>query len=135
MHSNASAKLLWTNANGAVSTTLTASGNSGASLIDLRYATDVWLAVSVGANPTGTTPTLDVYLDVQDAAGNWFTQVLHATPQITTASGNASAYGGLYLPSGTGVTPLVLPEWGRASWAVGGTNPVYTKTTISLYGR
>lgn len=134
-HSNLSAKLLWTNRNGNVGTTLTASGDSGTPLVDLRYASALWLAVSVTGTVAGTTPTLDVYLDVMDAAGDWFTHVAHATPQLT-AAGQAQVSTGLFLPSGAGLAPLVLPEYGRVSWAVGGTaNPKFDGAVISLYGR
>jgi hypothetical protein len=133
VHSNSSAKLLWTSKT-QPGTTLAASSDSGTPPIDLRYASSLWLAVHVGA-VTGTNPTLDVYLDLQDAAGNWFTQVLHANPQLT-AAGFASGSAGLHLPSGTGLAPVVLPEYGRVSWTVGGTaSPTFTNTVISLYGR
>lgn len=133
MHSTPSAKLLWSNRSNP-GTTLAASGNSGNTPIDLRYVNSLWLAVSVTA-ATGTNPILDVYLDLQDAAGNWLTQILHATPQLTGA-GSASGSAGLHLPSGTGLTPVVLPEYGRISWTVGGTaTPTFTGTVVSLYGR
>ena len=90
MHSTPSAKLLWSNRSNP-GTTLAASGNSGNTPIDLRYVNSLWLAVSVTA-ATGTNPILDVYLDLQDAAGNWLTQILHATPQLTGA-GSASGSG------------------------------------------
>lgn len=131
-HADGSAKLLWTNQ--ASGTTLTASGNSGSIPIDLRYVSSLWLAVNVTGSPAGTTPTLDVYLDVQDAAGNWFTQAAHATPQLTTSAGTAQVSAGLRLPAGTGLAPLVLPERGRVSWVLSGTNPSYA-AVISLYGR
>lgn len=136
-HADGSAKVLWSNQTSGTGTTLTASGNSATATdptIDLRYVTSLWLAVDVTAPPTGTTPTLDVYLDVQDAAGNWFTQIAHATPQLTTAAGTAQVSVGLHLPSGTGLAPLVLPEHGRISWVLSGTNPSYS-AVISLYGR
>lgn len=134
-HADGSAKLLWSNQRNGAGTTLTASGNSGtAPPIDLRYVNSLWLTVDVTGTPGGTTPTLDVYLDVQNADGNWFTQVAHATPQLTASAGTAQVSIGLHLPSGTGLAPLVLPEYGRVSWTLGGTSPSYT-AVISLYGR
>lgn len=102
------------------------------SLIDLRDVADVWLSVFSNSAAGGATPTLDVYLDVQDSAGNWFTQVVHATPQLTTAAGTASASAGLHM-SGTGA--LVLPAWGRIAVVVGGTTPSYPSVTINVWGR
>jgi hypothetical protein len=136
-HADTSAKVLWSNQGSGTGTTLTASGNSStatAPTIDLRYVSSLWLAVEVTGTPGGTTPTLDVYLDVRDAAGNWFTQVAHATPQITGTAATAQVSIGLHLPAGTGMAPMVLPESGRVSWVLSGTNPSYA-AVISLYGR
>jgi hypothetical protein len=130
-----SAKLLWTNLSNGTGTSLNASGNSGTAPIDIRYVDALWLAVSATGTATGTTPTLDVYLDVRDAAGTWFTQVAHATPQLTTAAGTAAVSVGLYLPTGTALAPMVLPEYGRVSWVIAGTTPNYPSVVISLYGR
>jgi hypothetical protein len=128
------ARLLYTNLGDPVLGT----GLSGAgtvhsnpnALVDLYDACDVWLAVAV-ATSAGTSPTLDVYLDAQDWAGNWFTQLVHA-PQITAGPGQSQVSAGIHI---TGSGSIVLPRWARITAVVGGTSPVYTGLSISLYGR
>ena len=126
------ARTLW-NLNGSgLSTTLSASGNSGSTTpIDIGDVSDVWLAVNVTGTPTGTTPTLDVQLDVQDPDGNWYPQVVKVT-QLTTAAGRSSVSCGLHIAS-TG--SMVLPRFCRVVWTLGGTTPVYPQTSIALVGR
>jgi hypothetical protein len=95
----------------------------------------VWLAVTVAGTPTGTSPTLDVGLDVQDPDGNWYPTVAKIT-QITTAAGRGSAYAGLHMPNVASTSAaLVLPSFGRVTWTLGGTSPVYPQTSIALMGR
>ena len=126
------ARALWNLSASGLSTTLSASGNSGSTApISLREVTDVWLAVNVTGTPTGTTPTLDVQLDVQDPDGNWFPQVVKIT-QLTTSAGRSSVSCGLHIP---GSGSIVLPRFCRVAWTLGGTNPVYPQTSISLVGR
>lgn len=128
------ARVLW-NLTGSGPTTLSASGNSGATPIHLHDACDVWLAVNVTGTPTGTAPTLDVGLDVQDADGNWYPTVVKIT-QLTTTAGRGSAYAGLNMPNVASTSAaLVLPHYGRVAWTIGGTNPVYPQASIALIGR
>lgn len=110
-------------------TTLSASGSS--QRISLEEVCDLWLAVYVNGTSTGTTPTLDVQLDVQDADGHWLPQVAKIA-QITTTPGYASISAGLHI-AGNG--SMVLPHWCRITWTLGGTTPVYPQTSICLYGR
>lgn len=126
------ARTLW-NLNGSgLSTTLSASGNSGSTTpIDIGDVSDLWLAVNVAGTPTGTTPTLDVQIDVQDPDGNWFLQVVKIT-QLTTSAGRSAVSCGLHIPGGGSI---VLPRFCRVAWTLGGTNPVYPQTSISLTGR
>ncbi len=151
MHPNLSATLLWTN-QGTVGTTLTSDDHSDA--IDLRQVNAVWLAVAVGAILTGDRgdspidprklpPELLVRFEVQDSGGTWFhVLTVHPYPAYDPpimAHGSA----GLFLPAGpdssgrrdSDFAPMVLPEYGRVSWSVLGTSPVFRSTVISLYGR
>lgn len=123
-----SPRVLFNLSSAPLTTTLTASASSNP--ISLLHVADLWLAVSLGAAPTGTTPTLDVQIDVQDADGNWFPQVAKVT-QLTASVTSSSVSAGLHV--GTG---LVLPHWCRLTWAVGGTaSPTFSKVSMSLYGR
>lgn len=127
---NPRAGLLWWSQT-AVSTTLSGAGTGHSTPIDLRDVCDVWLVVAVTGTATGTTPTLDVSLDAQEAAGQWIPQVAKLT-QITTTPAVGSVSAGLHMGT-TGA--VVLPEWGRVTWTLGGTTPVYPGVSISLYGR
>lgn len=132
-----SVRLIWSLASSGKGTTITTSGNSGAPLtgqptqndvtaVDLRRADDLWLSVSAaGGSGTALTAQLDAYDDL----GNLFPQLLKVT--LTPAPpGQAVAFGGRH--GGGGSSYLVLPEWGRVSWALTGT---MTGVEIALYGR
>jgi hypothetical protein len=125
------ARVLWNLKGSGISPTLSASGNSGTTPINLIAVTDVWLAVFVAGTSTGTTPTLDVQLDVQDPDGNWILQVAKVT-QLTSAPNYSTASAGLHIAS-TG--SMVLPLYGRVTWTLGGTTPVFPNASISLIGR
>ena len=126
------ARVLWNLSASGLTTTLSASGNSGSTTpISVREVTDVWLAVSVAGTSTGTSPTLDVQLDVQDADGNWFLQVAKIT-QLTSAPGSSSVSCGLHIASSGS---MVLPRFCRVAWTLGGTTPVFPRASISLFGR
>ncbi len=123
------AKILWNlkTAPG-LSQTLTTSGNSG--LITLIDVTDVWLGVYVTGTATGTLPTLDVQLDFADPDGNFFPQAAKIT-QLTSSPNYTSVSAGLHVAGG-----LVLPQFGRIAWTVGGTgSPTWPGVSISLTGR
>ncbi|MEV5944235.1 hypothetical protein [Streptomyces sp. NPDC051994] len=106
------------------SQTITASGDSGA--LDTTSVANGILSVFV-TGATGTTPSITVYYDVQDAAGYWLTtQTLTAItsgPNFTFAS------------LGPGSGGYILTGIGRVRWVVTGTNPSFTGVTISLIGR
>lgn len=120
---------LWT-----ATTTLTASGNSG--LLDMTAVGAAWLSVYVPNAPTGTTPTLDVYYDQQDAAGNLLTGLVHIGP-ITAVGPYAASFGvGIgYIGGGAVGGGLCLSGVGRVQWVLGGTTPSFGGATISLIGR
>lgn len=109
--------------------TLTTSGNSPT--FNMSVVTDVLLSV-MATGVSGTTPTLDVYFEMQDAAGNWI-QVLHPT-QITAALTNpVIAQAGLHMAT---TSAWVLTNAGRIRWTVGGTgSPSITGVSICLHGR
>lgn len=130
---NPVARTLWTLSGSGLGTTLTASANSGP--ISVGSVADLWLAVAVTGTPTGTSPTLDVALDVQDPDGNWYPAVAKIG-QLTTTAGRGTAYAGLHMPNVTSTSAaLVLPQWCRVAWTLGGTTPGYPGASISLVGR
>jgi hypothetical protein len=117
---------------------ITSSNNSTAlavpnAAIDIHDATDLWLAAYVIGTPTGTTPTLNVQLDVFDYFGNLFAAELALT-QLTGAVTKAQGSIGVHV-QGTG-TSLVLPATCQVSWTIGGTGgPKFPGVCISLLGR
>lgn len=129
---NPRAELLWWSQTAAgVGTTLQVAGTYHSADIDLRDSCDVWLAVYVAGTSTGTTPTLDVWLDLKEASGQYLLQALHVT-QLTTAPGYASASAGIHI---AGVGSMCLPHFGRVTWTLGGTTPVFPQASISLFRR
>lgn len=125
------AQTLW-NLNGSgLTTKLAVSGNSGTVPINIGDYVSLWLAVAVVGTSTGTNPTLDVQIDVQDPDGNWYLQVAKIT-QITAGPGSGHVSVGQHIGSTNG---LVLPRYCRVAWTLGGTNPVFPQTSISLTGR
>jgi hypothetical protein len=131
-----SVRLIWSLTSNGPATAITTSGNSGTytatpnpgvprTAVDLRWADDVWLSVNATAG-SGTTAT--VQLDGYDDQGNLFAQLLKVT--LASSPGQAVAYAGRH--GGATASFLVLPEWGRVSWALTGT---MTGVEIALYGR
>lgn len=128
-------RTLWDLQSSPLTTTISASGNSGTVAIDLLDVTDVWLSVYLGAAPTGTTPTLAAQLDVQDPDNNWITAVAK-TATVNANGASASAFAGLHMPNvSTSSAAFVLPRWGRIAWTVTGTTPVFSAVSICLTGR
>jgi hypothetical protein len=135
MSSYRPARVLWNLSSGGTIPTLSGAATTSSQVISLGDVSDVWLAVTVTGTPTGTSPTLDVGLDVQDADGNWYPTIVKIT-QIGGAAGRASAFAGLHMPVVASTSAaLVLPATGRVTWTLGGTTPVYPQTSICLYGR
>jgi hypothetical protein len=131
MSSYKPARVLWNLTPSGTPLALSGAATVNGPIVSLTDISDVWLAVTVVGTPTGTTPTLDVGLDVQDPDGNWYPAVAKIT-QMTTSAGRASAFAGLHMPS---TAAMVLPNSGRVTWTLGGTNPVYPQTSIALLGR
>ena len=139
------ARLLWSLTSSGPGTTLSAAGNSGSwagngagdlfpaadneTPVLLRDVTDVVLMVSVGG-VTGT-PAFVVNLDVYDDIGTLYPAVL-STASLA-AAGSKTVAGGLHGYSAA--TYLVLPKWGRVSWAGFTGGAAVTGTEIALYGR
>jgi hypothetical protein len=135
MSSYKPARVLWNLGGAGPGTTLSGAATTSSPVISLGDISDVWLAVNVQGTPTGTTPTLDVGLDVQDIDGNWFPLAAKIV-QLTTAAGRGSAYAGLHMPTVASTSAqIVLPLYGRITWTLGGTTPVYPQTSICLIGR
>ncbi len=133
-----SVKLIWSLAAN-LGTVITTSGNSGPytppgpnsplagnarTAVDLRRVDDVWLSV-FATGGAGTSATVQV--DGYDDQGNLFAQLLKVT--LASAPGSAVAFGGRHSGSSS---YLVLPEWGRVSWALTGS---MTGVEICLYAR
>lgn len=114
--------------------TINSSGNSG--LLNVAGFTACWLSIYVAGTSTGTSPTLDVYYDQQDAAGNLLTGIVHAV-QLTAGPGSTSISFGRYInPLNSVGGGLLLASIGRVQWVLGGTvSPSFPNTTISLIGR
>lgn len=125
------ARVLWNLKGSGLSTTLSSSGNSGVTPINIIDISDLWLAVYVAGTSTGTTPTLDVQLDVQDPDGNWYAQIAKVT-QLTSGPNFTTVSCGLHISS---LGSMVLPQYCRVTWTVGGTDPVFPQASISLVGR
>lgn len=137
------ARIVWSLATSGLGATITANGNSGTynaatqnacTTVDLRAVEDVLLTVYVGGPVTGTTPTLVAQLDIYDDLGNLIQPaVLKTAPNVTAAGGSGLVSGGVHGSSAT--SSIVFPSWGRVSWAVTGTTPVFQGVEISLFGR
>lgn len=126
---DSSARVLFNLSSTNIGTTLAATASSPR--ISVERVEDLWLAVSLGAAPTGTTPTLDVQIDVQDADGNWYPRVAKAT-QLTTSNTSSAVSLGLHIAA----AQVVLPHWCCITWTLGGTaSPTFTKVSLSLHGR
>lgn len=87
------------------------------------------LVVSTANAPTGSSPTLAVFFDVQDSYGNWC-----LTSNATAISGAVlTTSGTVYGQISSGYT---LTDFARIRWVVGGTGgPSFTGVSLSLYGR
>jgi hypothetical protein len=93
--------------------------------IDVSQVRAALVSVTVGAAPTGSTPTLDLYLDVQDALGNWL-QVYHFT-QLT---GAGYSYGVVGPGTGNG---YVLTSRARFRWDISAGSS-WTQVSVGLAG-
>lgn len=111
----------------AVKNQVTGPENIGNGLIDLSSSGSGLLIVHVGA-VSGTSPTLNFSLDVQDAFGEWAT--------LTGAGGlfsTAISAAGSYVAALASVTLAAFN--GRLSWTAGGTTPSFTGVSLNVYGR
>jgi hypothetical protein len=106
---------------------LTGAGSTSSAVLDIHDVTDLWLAAFVANAPSGTTPTLTVQIDLLDQDSNVYPAALALT--ALTAAGHQSGSCGLHTSN------LVLPMQCQVTWTLGGTNPVFTGATLSLYGR
>jgi hypothetical protein len=137
-------KILWSLAAN-LGGTIAAAGNSGSwqgagpgntlpavdneTPVDLRLIDDLALYVFVTA--IVSSPSLTVQIDGYDDQGNLF-PAISGTPAAITAAGHAApVYIGKH--GGTAGSYVVLPLWGRVSWAISGGS--VTGTEICLLGR
>jgi hypothetical protein len=133
-------RVVWSLVGSGLGTTLNAAGNSGGwanipnveSAVDLRYVDDVAVLAAVTGLVTGTTPTLNVQLDLFDDIGNLIFQVGKLPAALT-----ATAQSGMFsVGKHAGTGQVVLSSWGRISWTVGGTaSPTFGGVEISVFGR
>jgi hypothetical protein len=117
------------------SQTISASGNSGdfgAANAAGGYDFSDVDELSIGVNATGqsgTTPTLDVYLDLKGPDGIYY-QVAHLT-QLTSSTLQAIASIGDGLANNYSLTST-----GRLRWVIGGSgSPQFTGLTMWVTGR
>lgn len=112
---------------------ISANGNSG--VIDMTQVSACWFSVFGPNAPTGTSPTLTLTYDQQDAAGNWIGGAIAlATVNVTTTYSTFVSFGLGVSPTAPGIG-MTLGAVGRISWTVGGSTPVYPGWTLSLIGR
>lgn len=101
---------------------LTVNGNSG----EIRCEGVDLLAVDILVSAaSGTSPTINFYVQRKDANGNWVT--LYAFPTLSAASSENSNIG----PGAT--TPKIVTGVMRVIWELGGVTPSFT-TDISVIG-
>jgi hypothetical protein len=91
---------------------LTGPGNSD----PFHLAAHTAIAASVVTAVSGTTPSLQVFLDVQDPAGNWVQQV------ALTAQTGAGVQSSAFVSNVVGASGRVA----RFRWTLTGTNPTAT---------
>jgi hypothetical protein len=125
------ARMLWSLTNTGKGTDLSGAGSANSGKIDLKFVTDVWVSVFAAGTSSGTSPTLDVQLDVYDAQGNLIPQVAKIT-QLTAGPGRAAFSAGLHI---AGAGSMVLPRHGQITWTLGGTSPAFPGVEICVYGR
>lgn len=124
----------------------TATGNSGA--LNLPKASSHLFIVNVSATPTGTSPTLDVAIQVSHDEGTTFHSILRFA-QIAAPSGGqkrfvrisgtgpgggeAGAEGAAADTGGAQAANIALSRKFRLLWTIGGTSPSYTFAIFGLH--
>lgn len=131
MSSYEPARVLWSLADSGTGKSLSGAGSANSGPINIIDLDNLLLTVVVVGTSTGTTPTLDVQLDIQDPQGNWINQVAKIT-QMTAGPSSAALSCGLNI---SGAGSMVLPQFCRVTWTLGGTNPVFPNAFINLLGR
>lgn len=98
-------------------------------LIDVSSVSNGLLVVNVVNAPTGSSPGLAVFFDVQDAFGNWY--LVSNPTAISGAVLNFAATVAGNISTGYGLTYS-----GRIRWVVTGTGtPTFSGVSFSLFGR
>lgn len=101
-------------------------GRTGA--IDISRISNGLLVARIADAPTGTSPTLAIFFDVQDAYGNW----VQTSPSTSIGGVVVSAAGTTYGVINNGYQ---LTNSGRIRWTLGGTSPSFTGVSFSIHGR
>ncbi|GAB2695952.1 hypothetical protein [Kitasatospora kifunensis] len=103
--------------------------NATGGLIDVSSVANGLLVVNVANAPSGSSPGLAVFFDVQDAYGNWC-----LTSNPTAISGAVLNFAAVvYGQISTGYN---LTYAGRIRWVVTGTGgPMFSGVSFSLFGR
>lgn len=102
-------------------------GRTGA--IDISRVGSGLLVVTVANAPTGSSPTLAVFFEVQDAYGTW----VQTSPAVSIGGALLTSAGFTYGLINNG---YVLTNQGRIRWVVGGTgSPTFTGVSFSIHGR
>lgn len=129
MDTNSRANVIYTSASAGLGA-IAGSGNTAP--FDLQTVSNVLVIARIAAS-SGSSPTLDVYLDFADTFGGWLPQAFKIGSQLTTGPNYTSAAAGLNIAS-TGST--CLPQSGRLSWVVTGTgSPTFTGVQLVVIGR
>lgn len=103
--------------------------NQAGGIIDVSSVSNGLLIVNVANAPTGTSPELAVFFDVQDSFGNWV-----LTSNSTAISGVLLGFAGTV--AGNISTGYNLTLNGRIRWSVTGTGtPTFSGVSFSLFGR
>lgn len=129
---------LWSLIGSGASSTITASGSSGAytasavvKALDVSHAADLTLFITV-AGATGTSPSMTVKVNLFDDQGNSYSPTPLTGAAITAAVQQELSAG---LHGGSASAYLVVPTWAQVVWTVTGTTPSFTGCQFALYGR
>lgn len=87
---------------------------------------NVTAVVEVTGTVTGTTPTLDIYVEALMPSGNY--AILYHFTQIIATTGNGAGA----LPVFNTITNVMFSQL-RVRWVVGGTSPVFNGVYCDLY--
>lgn len=109
--------------------TLTAAGAGTVTTNDLQNVNASGLTVVVDITAiTGTSPTLTVTIQGKDVASGKYYTILAGAALTATGTTVMRIYPGITQTNTTTLASLVVPEWFRISYTIGGTTPAVTAT-------